>query len=75
MTDKYDSVQHVVHISTNISESCEFCPERIDGDQFASSVNHYIQKHDLRLLHVGQESGTNMDGKTFYHTVAVLGRV
>ena len=70
----YSGVQHVVQISTNIGTGCEHCSTSIGLEEFAQSVNHYIEQHGYKLLHIGQETGTDMDGKPWHNTVAVLGR-
>lgn len=72
MSDQAE-VNHVVHISTNIGVSCEHCSESIGVDRFAESINHYINKHGYKLLHVGQETSEGSDG-LWHHSVAVLGR-
>lgn len=76
MTTKniYEGIEHVVHISTNIETSCEHCIERVGADRFSESVNHYIEKHKYRLLHVGSECDTDAEGKPCHHTIAVLGK-
>lgn len=67
-------VKRVVHISTGIGEGCKHCTERIGTDRFAESVNHYIEKHGYKLLHVGTESDRYTEGEVAYMTVAVLGK-
>jgi hypothetical protein len=63
----------IVHISTNISTGCEHCSFRIDGEQFAESVNHYIASHGYVLMHVGQETTEGSSG-LWHSTVAVLSK-
>jgi len=71
----YKDVKHVVYISTNIGTGCEHCHGVSIGlDDFAKSVNHYVEQHSYKVLHVGQETGYDMDGKPWHSTVAVLGR-
>lgn len=70
----YEGIVHVVYISTNIGESCKHCSEWVGTDRFAESVNHYIEKHKYRLLHVGSECDSDSEGKPCHHTVAVLGK-
>ena len=69
-----EGIGHVVHISTNIGTSCEHCSEWVGTDRFAALVNHYLEKHGYKLLHVGSESDLDAEGKPCYHTVAVLGK-
>ena len=76
MSDKYEGVTHVVHVSTDSGTGCEECSEFVVGiDRFAESVNHYIEVHGYCLLHVGSEwAGEASDGAPINATVAVLGR-
>lgn len=64
----------IVHVSTNISRGCPECGHGIGGDKFEDSVNHLIQQHGYKLLHVGAERDDDQEGKTIHHTVAVLGK-
>ncbi len=70
----YEGIGHVVHISTNVTTGCEHCRHRIGGNEFAQSVNHYINEHGYRLLHVGSESSDDDEGRLWNFTVAVLGQ-
>lgn len=72
-TEPYADVQQVVHISTSIGTGCKHCGESIGLEQFAQSINHYIQAHGYKLLHVGQETEHGSEGP-WQSTVAVLGR-
>jgi hypothetical protein len=36
-------------------------------------ANHMVETHGWKLLHVGQETATDADGKPWQHTVAVVG--
>jgi hypothetical protein len=77
-TEKQSSAQkgtvHVVHISTNITTGCEHCTERIGGERFPESVNHYAEQHGYSLVHVGTETSRDTEGDLQHHTVAVLRR-
>ncbi len=70
----YAGVQHVVYVSTNISSGCQHCHQQIDGEEFAESVNHYIQQHGYRLLHVGSQTDRGDRDELWHFTVAVLGK-
>jgi len=72
--DYYKGVEHVVHISTNVSKTCEFCAFSIDTENFDGSINHYISDHGYKLLHVGQETHRDLMGHPLQVTVAVLGK-
>jgi len=69
----YGTMRHVVHLSTHRQTSCELCGERLGGDQFAASVNHYLRGHGYKLLHVGTETRRDPQGQPWHTTVAVLG--
>jgi len=70
----YEGIGHIVHISTDTGTSCEHCRTSIGLDRFAESVNHYIREHDYTLLHIGQETSHDSEGKPWHSTVAVLGK-
>ena len=70
----YNGIEHIVHISTNISTGCKLCSFSIRNDNFAENVNHFINQHGYKLLHIGAEADVNDEGKTIHHTVAVLGK-
>lgn len=75
----FEGADHVVHISTNIGKTCEHCTEWIGANpgsdhRLADSINHYIEAHGYRLLHVGSETSHGMDGKPWHSTVAVVGK-
>jgi hypothetical protein len=74
----YAEIRHCVYISTNIGTGCEHCDYAIGAlargtDDLASSINHYIEQHAYRLLHVGTETSYDDHGKPWHSTVAVLG--
>ncbi len=69
--------KQIIRVSTNISRGCPECHNAglVGGhDNFESGVNHLIQQHGYRLLHVGSEWDNDREGKTVHHTVAVLGK-
>jgi len=69
----YEGIEHVVHISTDVTTSCEHCRISVGGN-LAESINHYIEEHDYKLLHVGSEYLTASDGSASFATVAVVGK-
>lgn len=69
----YEGIKHVVHISTDTEEHCEHCDVSFDHEKIAESINHYIEQHGYRLLHVGTESCHDMNGDLWHSSVAVLG--
>lgn len=70
----YESVNHVVHISTDEGKGCKHCDFSIGTDNFSESINHYISDHGYKLLHVGQETSRDNRGNPFQLTVAVVGK-
>lgn len=72
-TELYKEISNVVHISTWSGGRCKHCDISIGVDDFEESVNHYIQEHNYKLLHVGQESVPHT-GDVCFATVAVLGK-
>ena len=70
----YEDIDQVVEIRTNIQERCNECSELIGGEEwFAESINHYLQEHGYRLLHIGQQSVQADDGTLWSHTIAIVG--
>jgi hypothetical protein len=74
MTTRYNGVTHVVHISTSARRGCAECDQLIYGKHLDWAINHYIENHGYRLLHVGTETGRDDDGNLLHSTVAVLGK-
>ena len=71
----YEDIEHIVHISTNMESSCQICGERqTDPEYFEKLVNHYLEKHGYKLLHIGSEWERDAEGKSCHHTVAVVGK-
>jgi hypothetical protein len=69
-------ITHVLSLSTNSpAPTCEICHTDLPygGNCIAFNANHYLQQHEYTLLHVGQET-TDVDGKLYHHTVAILGK-
>lgn len=71
----YEGIQHVVFISTDVEQSCEHCTERVGGNRyFGESINHYIEQHGYKLLHVGSETTRDDAGTPWHTTVSVVGK-
>ncbi len=73
-TDYYENVEHVIHITTEIEQSCQFCGDADIFGDFAKSVNHYLKEHGYKILHIGQETRTGSSDNLISYTVAVLGK-
>ncbi len=67
-------ISSIVRISTNEGIQCRHCTTSIGLDKFEESVNHYIEQHGYRLLHVGMETSDSDVGSPWHSTVAVLGK-
>jgi hypothetical protein len=68
------NMKHIVRVSSNVIEKCAHCGEVIGGDVFFdASINHYMNAHGYKLLHVGAETTTDRDDRTWHTTVAILG--
>jgi len=74
MTTKnpYAGIEHVEYLSTDLGRSCSQCSKFLSADNFQENVNHLIEKHGYKLLHVGSES-SHSDAGIWNATVAVLG--
>ena len=72
-----EGVEAVYEIRSNIWTACPVCGEGIgsavDGDDTEERVNHFLQQHPCRLLHVGQETTRDDEGNFWHLTVYVLG--
>jgi len=69
----YEGIKHVVHIHTNYPTNCEHCSASFEANRFAESMNHYVEQHGYKLLHVGSETA-NFEGNHWYFSVATLGK-
>jgi len=76
MTTKnyYEGISHVVHVSNDDGNTCEHCDYSLGTDNIAKSINHYVETHQYKLLHVGQETSHDTNGNQFQLTVALLGK-
>ena len=78
MTTPSNSIQgvsHVVQIDTNTTGGCEHCNASIGGrESLAESINHYIEQHGYKLLHVGSQTSHGPDGTPWHDTIALLGK-
>ena len=68
------SVKNVIYVSSDISQSCPLCRQMLKAEEVGDSINHILQAHDYKLLHVGTETTDGSDGKPWHKTVAVLGQ-
>ncbi|HCG7114924.1 TPA: hypothetical protein NJ328_003818 [Vibrio parahaemolyticus] len=61
-------------LSSCISESCPEpdCSFFCDSDEFAKSIDHLVNEHKYKLVHVGQETTRDDVGENWQMTVAIL---
>jgi hypothetical protein len=68
------AVKHVVRLSSEVARGCDHCHTLLNGmEDLRGGINHYIEEHDYRLLHVGQETQHGDQGAPWHITVAILG--
>jgi hypothetical protein len=70
----YEGIKHVVYVSTGEQKECEHCGESVGGSLFAKAVNHYIEEHGYKLLHIGTDTNWSDEGTPWHDTVAVVGK-
>lgn len=74
MATPYTGIKQVVEITKSLSKHCPECewfPQ--EGDDFDDRVNHYLG-HGFVLLHVGEQTSHDRDGKPWREAIAILGR-
>ena len=69
----FAGVKAIVEVSSDVSMSCELCDFYIEHDKFAEAVNHYISKHNLGLLFVGNRTGRDYQDHPVDISIAILG--
>ena len=76
MTDAspYRGITHVVHLDEDEGQDCEECGQVFGFDEVAASINHYLERHGYRLLHVGMQTSQDDDSKIWHTTVAMVGK-
>ena len=70
-------IKYVVAVTANSVSGCQECSEWRAGDASADTVaeaaNHYVAAHGYRILHVGQETTRDVEGRPWQYTVIVVG--
>lgn len=69
-------VGQVVQVFSSIMTPCPFCSgdaSKYDDTYVASRINHLLDEHSGVLLHVGQQTDTDGDGKPWQMTTAIVG--
>lgn len=67
-------ISHAVHISTNTATGCKHCRFSIDGKRFEESVNHYVEEHGYKVLHIVTETDRDFLGQSRRYSLAVVGK-
>jgi hypothetical protein len=69
-------VADVIHISSNVIKQCPHCAgfNFKDPPDIGERATHFIEQHNYKLLHVGQETINDSDGHPWQTTVAVVGK-
>jgi hypothetical protein len=84
----FKGIKHIVRVTTDdVDTTCEVCFEFIGKYQktlginkFATFVNHYIEAHNYKLLHIGTETSYETNSSVssspvlWHCTVAILGK-
>jgi PP-loop superfamily ATP-utilizing enzyme len=66
------NIKIVIHITTNnYSSRCNLCNEL--PTSFQDAINHYLSKHNYKLLNAGTESSQHSDGSLVHDTAVLLG--
>jgi hypothetical protein len=68
--------KRTIKLSSSIGKGCEHCGAGVGplvgDDDIANDIDHYVNEHGYKLLHVGTETNHGPDGKPWHNTVAIL---
>jgi len=72
-----DNIKHTIQLFSHCySVGCEVCGENVrenmNEEDLSVPINHYIQKHGYKLLHVGPYTSEGDEGP-WQGTTAILG--
>ncbi len=66
--------KHTIYLSSNVEGLCKICGCKInDYDGLSGKINHFIEEHGYKLLHIGQETSLDHKGNPWQSTVAIVG--
>jgi hypothetical protein len=68
-----ETVKRTVRLASDEGRSCDHCTFRGQPHELDTQINHYIERHGYRLLHLGTETTAGDRGEAFHRVVAVLG--
>lgn len=73
-SSEYAGIKKVVQVSSGSLEACMVCGDSLNAtEDFSGAVNHYLDIHGYRLLHMGQQTSRADEGLRT-DTVAILGQ-
>ena len=70
------TTKRTTRVASNSSRGCEHCGASLGhggGGSVSDDINHFIEEHGYRLLHVGTETSPDPEGHPWHATVAILG--
>ena len=71
-----DDVKRTSEVSSGLSRTCEHCGQSIGGTDchgVTNGINHFIEMHGYRLLHLGTHTEQSEGGQLRHREVAILG--
>lgn len=72
-TFKISDTKKVIYVSSDANQPCPLCRQHLNAGDIARSINHILDSHQYKLLHIGTETTDDADGRPWLKTVAVLG--
>ena len=72
-TNNYEGITDVIQITSNRIERCHGVDCELPRD-FASALNHHINEHGYKILHLGTQSFLHDSGNIGYEVIALLGK-
>lgn len=68
----YKGIKHILQLIPQNIERCPQCNEMLN--KLDEAANHYLTKHDYKLLHVGTQSSFHGDGDIVHDITILLGK-
>lgn len=69
----YKNIKTIMHITPQRLQRCD-PPCNILPKDFSDAVNHFLNAHGFKLLHVGTQSSFSDTGEIVHDVIAVLGK-
>ena len=72
----FTGLKHVIRVDSDDTPTCQLCADGLQADStVAEAINHYIEAHGYRLLHIGTETSIEYETAALWHiTVAFSGK-